>query len=240
MAVPTRFIGVWALLLLTYSTAAGADDESSPKTTKKQQFSAQQIAQWAEHLGDAKFATREAASLRLLEAGLAARDELLQRINSSDPEVRDRSLRILASINERAHRQRVAAFLADPDDTKSHGLVGWPRFTSLVGKDRRSREMFVRLYDAEPLLLDALGGDARRLNEVFVARNKEGQAAIQGRIRAPGALNADGQTSLATAGAILFAASDPRVSLGDLDHIFSVPFGSVFAGAIPNSKWRRR
>ena len=133
--------------------------------------------------------------------------------------MRDRSRRILAAIGQRRHRERVAAFLTDPDDTKGHGLAGWSRFSKLVGGDFRSRKLFVRLYDAEPLLIELLNGDAAELNKVFNSRVDELQAALNRRVQKQirnGNFNPNRQTAgLTTAAALVFLASDPRIPRTD-------------------------
>src|SRR5438094_236962 len=76
---------ICSLLVLTLLVSAGP---AAPP-------SKQEIAKWIDQLGDGEFATREAASKRLWEAGRAAEAALKEAARSGDPEVVRRSQELL-------------------------------------------------------------------------------------------------------------------------------------------------
>jgi hypothetical protein len=94
-----------------------------------------EIQEWVRKLGDEDFATREEAERRLAQIGGAAASELEKASTSPDPEVRERSLRILAAIERNEGRRR---------------LLGIPLRIAL---DRTAsvREILEELRDAGPI-----------------------------------------------------------------------------------------
>ncbi len=104
-------------------------------------------------LGDDSFTARESAAKRLIAAGISSKPYLVLGSNDPDPEIRHRSERLLAEVEQLDMRNRLDAFIAGRDARAE--LPGWPTFRGLVGEGRAAREFFARMYQAEPELLTA-------------------------------------------------------------------------------------
>src|SRR5262245_11407795 len=83
------------------------------------------IAGLVRDLGSEEFATREKATRRLLELGIATRDALLAAAADADAEVRARARAILATVSESDFRDRLEAFSADFDGRQKQTLPAW-------------------------------------------------------------------------------------------------------------------
>jgi hypothetical protein len=169
-------------------------------------------------LGDDSFTAREAATERLIAAGLAARPFLQQGSNDPDPEIRHRSAHLLAEVEIQDRRRRLDAFIADDGTNRETYLPGWNAFRERIGDGRPARVFFAKIYDSEPELMAAYeadpSGSVALLDERTIAA-----AEIQG---TPGALSGD--ASLGGVAALLFVASDQAVELSMIQtsRIFSL------------------
>jgi hypothetical protein len=179
-------------------------------------------------LGDRSFSVREAATTRLAELDVSIRPALVEATKSRDAEVRMRARRILVTVNQRYFETRLSAFIADVDGKQGLELPGWSRFQSLAGKSREARELFVELQRAEPRILEATESKLENVNELLADRLQEGFQTPQ--------FGGAGELSAASAAALLFAATDPKVQLrpesaalvGML--IYQPPFHSALGG----------
>jgi hypothetical protein len=158
-----------------------------------------------ERLGDSSFAVRETATTRLAEMDVSIRPALQEATKSRDAEVRSRARRILATVNERYLQQRLAAFAADLDDKQGLDLPGWSRFQAIVGRDRKARELFVEMHQAEPRILEATESKLGSINELLADRLGEMFQAAQ--------FGGSANISSASAAALVFVASDAHVKL---------------------------
>jgi hypothetical protein len=180
-------------------------------------------------LGDRAFAVREAATTRLAEMDVSIRPALTEAIKSRDAEVRMRARRILVIVNQRYFETRLVAFVSDADGKQGVELPGWSRFQSLAGKGREARELFVEMQRAEPRILEATESKLENINELLADRLQEG-------FQTPQFGGSGGELSAASAAALVFVASDPKVQLrpesaslvGML--IYQPPFHAALAG----------
>jgi hypothetical protein len=189
-----------ALCLWQFAAVAeGAASDKPPAT------SSAEVQSLIAKLGDASFAAREAATTRLAEMDVSVRPALQEATKSRDAEVRSRARRILTTVNERYFQQRLAAFAADLENEQGLDLPGWSRYQTIVGKDRKARELFVEMHRAEPRILEATESKLKSINELLADRLGEMfQAAQFG-----GSANISGSS----AAALVFVASDAQLKL---------------------------
>jgi len=65
---------------------------------------------------------------------------------------------------------RIKAFLADKDGNRQDDFPAWNEYKRIAGDTSVSRELFVDMLKAEPMLCDAIGGDAGQLLRLFGER----------------------------------------------------------------------
>ena len=155
-----------------------------------------------EQLGDTEFSKRERATEHLLERGLAAKPALLDGMKHPDLEIRMRSHQILARAMQGDFERRMAAFIADVDDTQEHDLPGWQRFRDSVGGDPKSRKLFVEMLKHEAGLLETFETHPEQLGEVLSQRVRHLQSQSFNNFRAANNIH---PASIAT---ILFLGSE--------------------------------
>jgi hypothetical protein len=179
-------------------------------------------------LGDSSFSAREAATTRLAQMDVSVRPALVEATKSRDAEVRMRARRILVMVNQRYFETRLAAFVADADGKQGLELPGWSRFQLLAGKGREARELFVEMQRAEPRILEATVSKLENVNELLADRLHEGFQTPQ--------LGGTGELSAASAAALVFVASDPKIQLRPESAvlvgmiIYQPPFHSALGG----------
>jgi hypothetical protein len=179
-------------------------------------------------LGDRSFAVREAATTRLAELDVSIRPALSEAVKSRDAEVRMRARRVLVLVNERYFESRLSAFVADADGKQGVELPGWSRFRSLAGKSREARELFVEMQRAEPRILEATESKLENIHELLTDRLQEGFQTPQ--------FGGGGEMSAASAAALVFVATDPKVQLRPESAslvsmlIYQPPFHSALGG----------
>jgi hypothetical protein len=137
--------------------------------------------------------------------GISIRPELEQAGKSRDAEVRVRARRILATLNERHFRERLAAFSADRDDKQNLDLPGWSRFRSIVGKHKAARELFVEMQRSEPRILLATETKLESAGELLADRLRDSLSVVQ--------FGGTGTMTSSSAAALLFVATDPQLKL---------------------------
>jgi hypothetical protein len=147
------YVSCWAVLFAAQvdrPPAAGKESEHA---------SPEQIQRWIGELTHDSYPVRKEAGERLLGAGRAAREKLLAAAESPDPELRAAAQRIASLIEMTEFRRRLDAFAADVDGRQGHSLPGWHDFQRLVGKDGRSRALFVEMQRQEAALLASAFGE---------------------------------------------------------------------------------
>jgi hypothetical protein len=158
-----------ALLLLGSAQLHAADQASAPTANHPAAATDPQIvaaaarcARLVRQLGDEGFTTRNAAADELLRLGETARPAIAAAIGPpTDPEIRDRCRQILAALDVRRQRAKLAeeearlvALLNDDHAADHHyDLPGWQRFRSDVGTSRDARELFAQMLRSERALL---------------------------------------------------------------------------------------
>ena len=104
-------------------------------------------------LGSDEFARREAAAKKLRALGTVAEPALRVGLKSDDPEVRQRSTRLLAEVRKDSLDARVQA--SNPDNAAEPDHPVWRRFKSVAGNDASARALFAELV-ADPRRLRLL------------------------------------------------------------------------------------
>jgi hypothetical protein len=156
----------WILLVLP--TLALAGPKPGAEGTPEYKTAADLVRQ----LGDARYATREAAGKKLVEMGAAAVPGLAAGMESADEEVRTRSAALLPRAEAVGWGRRADAFLADPDGQRDLPL--WAEWEKLAGKpNAESRKLYA----------DMLRGGGSLL-ETVAANRTTGRAALAARARA--------------------------------------------------------
>jgi hypothetical protein len=125
------------------SHGAWVDDPALPPPVTAAQRLVQQ-------LGAPDFATREAAQAAVAGLGPPAQAALLTGLQSHDPEVRWRCVRLWAAVHEPNFPQRAEAFLQAPNASAGDTFPGWWRFRHRCGTSLAARRLFVEMQAAEP------------------------------------------------------------------------------------------
>jgi hypothetical protein len=125
-------------------------------------------------LGHARFSVREAAGKRLIEMGRAAVQALKAGAKSDDEEVRSRSAILLPQAEAADRRQRLDAYLADPDGRRKHDLPLLSEWTTLVkSADAGSRQLFAEMFRANGELMDLAAADSKEGVPAVRAHSRE-------------------------------------------------------------------
>ena len=182
------------------------------------------------NLGAPRFADRQRASQRLLNAGTAAEPALRAAVAGSDAEIRDRAARILGQISAADFESRLEAFAADIEGKQNHELPAWQRFSQLFGADETARGLFVEMQRAEPELLQMLDSNSPAIVEAFNRRCEE-------LTTGPEAFNPDGNAgpSIGSVATVMFVGISPDVKIDEQSGV------QVFGLIQPmlQSGWRR-
>jgi len=157
-------------------------------------------------LGAPDFATRLAATRRLIEIGPTAEPALVAGLSTGSPEVIFRCRHILSEIEYKERFGRLEAFAADLDGKQGLTLPGWERYRSLVGSDSKARRLFVSMHKSEPYLLEKVEKEPKAVADTLVQRVQ----VMQQSMRFPNAAIDTG--SMAT---LLFLISDPEMKVAD-------------------------
>ena len=214
------------LSLLTFASTSLAADVRAPVNSQE---SAAKIARLVRDLGATTFMARQHAQRALIEIGLPAKAALEVAANDPDPEIRQRAGQALTAIGDVDFHGRVAAFLADADTKNDHGLPGWERFRSLVGDGPAARRLFADMQRAERELLRAVASAPGQAGALLELRCQQAENSA-----ANGEPSKASHVSLATASALLFAASYPDVAIsGHASNVlFSLSTQPTFAQTI--------
>lgn len=186
-----------------------------------------QAGAWVKRLADDRFATRELATSKLIELGIAARPALRAGAAAADREVRFRCNRILAVIEDVDFQRRLAAFAAGMDDAGTD-LPGWNRFRDLYGSDGEARALFVAMQRSEPEVMKAIEHGPQGVSRVVDMRCAEIQQ-TQRILKQP--------VELGQIAALLFAAGDAEINFDAQSGsaLYSFCFQDSFTDAIENS-----
>lgn len=133
----------FCLPLVLKSQLANADDPSKAPVVEDE------VDTLIEQLSSSAFATREAASKRLLEIGAPTLEKLGKAKQHSAIEVRERAARISQEIDKGIFENITKKFILTPDGTQSFGLPAWSVFRSITGDSRTSKLLFVTMLRSQ-------------------------------------------------------------------------------------------
>lgn len=164
-----RRLSFFALVCLSSSLVSGQETLAEPKGKPAQEeqtqegplkeepaeeptetFTDQQIAEMIEKLGSMQFNEREAATRQLQKAGGAALPRLREATQSKDREVRVRAEQLTKAIEERIRKSVTLRFLRETDPSLDYGMKGWKFASGIFGTTRKSKELFLQMYQADP------------------------------------------------------------------------------------------
>jgi hypothetical protein len=197
---PFAFVlALFACLLLTATVRAGEDKKEPANEEAK-------AAALVRQLGSDSFEAREAAYRELEKLGKAAVKALEEGAKSKDPEISERSKRLLALANRTEIEIALEAFLADSKDTKLLlKLPAWERFKKTFGEDEKARSLFVQMYVAEGKLLAALERDPKGFDTAINTRCQEIQKTLEKQ-------SGNENPAMGQVVALLFTATDSRIA----------------------------
>jgi hypothetical protein len=190
---------------LTRSTSWAADDQLP--TPAGQPTS--EIQSLIGQLGDESYATREAATEKLLAFGLPTLPWVEAGAKHPDREIRYRCERLRVMLREADLQKRLEDFAADTTGEKDHRLPGWDRFAQLHGEGPESRNLFVEMFRAEPDILKSMPSDPTAPRD-----QKKAADLVAARVfQLQQSLRSQQSLSLGTVAALLFAATEKDVGL---------------------------
>jgi len=142
--------------------------------TRMQEQQAQPLAtRLVEQLGHPLWRQRESAADELIRLGRLAKDALINGQTSADPEIRHRCSVLLPQALQADRRARVERFLADPKSISAAEVPGLAIFRKDIGEDASARDLYVEMLRKHDQLLEALDGDASKLNDVYIQRSQQ-------------------------------------------------------------------
>jgi hypothetical protein len=163
-----KFMRRLLALTLLATPAPAAREPGDPGTPEYAKAS-----ELVKQLGDARFATREAAAKKLLELGPAALPALRDGTKAGDEEVRARCAALLPKVKAAEWNRRADAYLADPEGKQKHDLPLLAEFEKAVGKpDAPARKLFADMLRTNGDLLELAATDPKRGKEAHLARAK--------------------------------------------------------------------
>ena len=124
----------------TAEPSAGPDDALSVND---------EVETLIDQLSSPAFATREAASKRLLEIGAPTLEMLRKAKQHTAIEVRERANRICEEIDKVIFESITKKFILAADGTESFGLPAWDVFRSISGDSRTSKLLFVTMLRSQ-------------------------------------------------------------------------------------------
>ena len=136
----------WILLVLVccapnaVRTRIAVADEPATATNSQEE-----LAALIEDLSSPTFATREAASKRLREAGAPALEILRRAKQNPSIEVQERASRIAEEIDKSLFENVTKKFILAADGSQSFGLPAWDVFRSISGDSRTSKLLFIAM-----------------------------------------------------------------------------------------------
>jgi hypothetical protein len=224
--VLTTMLGAGSAAIFAIGSSGACAGEADVKTL---------VAQ----LGDEAFSIRESATNQLIRQGPAAKAELLVAAKDPDAEVRSRARQVLEKIVAAERKRQLQAFRDDFDGKEGVTMPGWSVFKKTIGGDPTARELFVKIQEAEPDLLEAFEKGPKAAGDVL--RQKTSLAAAS---RTRGAAQASRQSSVSmgSALAMLFVGGEPTVSLTDemTEQILLAPQSQEFLSALTSQGSPRR
>lgn len=110
------------------------------------------LEQLIQQLGSSDFEERERATNRLLQLGTEALDALKHPPEKSSKEIVSRTAVIARVIEQRNLTTVARHFLADSDDSNSHGLPAWSAFRDVAGSSRFSKMLFIEFVKQQTQL----------------------------------------------------------------------------------------
>jgi len=134
---------VCALLLGSASFVSAVESTKLVPTSKE-------VSQWIRQLGSANFIVRENAAQRLLAGGDFAEEAIAKSTLSTDREVRDRSLQILALVHKRRRVATLTAFrTGQVSESSIPKIPGWSEFSKRYGVGPKVRAIYAEMLQAE-------------------------------------------------------------------------------------------
>lgn len=151
----------------------------------------EELRRWIGQLDSDDYFVREQATQRLLTAGAKAEPALTAALESPDMEMRTRSKRILELIEFReqerrriAFEQKLAAFVARPDDFAAEEFPAWQQFSERFGSGRSEREFYTEMAKVNQDLFVALQSDAVKAGEEVKRQLEHLRTVVQPHIQA--------------------------------------------------------
>ncbi len=137
------------------SALAQDKDLRHPTQTIPLEIDDDELSQLINNIASSEFHVRESATERLQKLSFSSIDRLKGHFgNVTDPEARARLHGVIARLVFDRQQQIISAFIRDQDPNQSHGLDGWRRFSKEAGTSRQSKQLFLKMYDKFPELVE--------------------------------------------------------------------------------------
>jgi hypothetical protein len=221
-------LGAGLVAIFAISPSAACAGEADVKTL---------VAQ----LGDEAFSIRESATNQLIRQGTVAKTELLLAVKDPDAEVRSRARQVLDRIVAAERKRQLQAFRDDIDGKDGVTLPGWSVFKKTIGDDPIARQLFVKMQEAEPDLMEAFEKGPKEATEVLEQKTHMAVANLK-RERAGLPATRTATPTMGSMLAMLFVGGDPAVRLSEeaSDLIVTLPRSADFRTAIvPSASLQR-
>lgn len=131
------------------------DDTRDEEPTPSVQQPEQSVAQLIQDLGSESFKVRRAARAALRKSGPAAIPALREVERTSTPDLKDQIQSILRDLERESFAGRLTQLQKTRTAADAKMLPEWSRFSKLVGSDRKSVELYLRLLKSEADLFGA-------------------------------------------------------------------------------------
>ena len=135
---------------------AESTPSSEPAEESTLQLSDAEIADLVAKLGSQQFNEREAATRQLQKVGQAALPQLREATQSKDREIRIRAEQLVKAMEEKIRKSVTLKFLRETDPSLDYGMKGWKFASGILGTTRKSRELYLQIYQADPKLVALL------------------------------------------------------------------------------------
>ena len=205
---------VAATLLIALWTDKGMGQESGGTS--------EQISQLVKELGASDFKTRTKATSSLREIGEPAIGPLKAALPNVGDNTRGRMESLLRRLEANTFQRRLDDLLKSPSPQTAERFSQWGRFAEIVGTDKDSIALFIRLVKSESELFSIADADVRNLRAPLLQRALELDAG-----------NTQNRFSFDSFAALLLLASNNEISLrGATSYHISAMLKDDFAPAL--------
>jgi outer membrane protein assembly factor BamB len=202
-----RLWAIVAVVVVGTASVVGAEVGAAPAAAPTPPA---EVLAFVRRLGDDSFVNRQQAAQRLLEIGMPAKPALLAGLQDRDADVRRSCRRLLEDIGNADLRQRLAAFVADPDGKRPVRLAWWEHYREAIGHDRAARDLFIEMQRADGALLEIAEAGGPAAAEAMTVRYRQLFRQVHG---AEGQQSPRKEPTLGQIAVLLFLSAETRINV---------------------------